>query len=205
MGVVGSPWLFLRMTVEGLGESGGLRDFRASIHSQLSPSDSGLSQSSFAGFRRRTTPTPFCCGCSAAPGWPLGARSPGSDWSVPVVPVVLDVRGLRRMVSEEPAVTMVTAGSDPLASLVFCGAGLLRSVAVPSLAWQVVAATVDRGRGSGRGWHGCWGNGSTRSPGPGRPSMGPLMVRRRLMTSSPSDPRPPAPGWRRRMAGLTCR
>lgn len=61
VGVGGSACAFLRVTVEGLGETGGFRDFLASIHSQLSLLLSVLSETSDTGLRLRTTP-PFCCG-----------------------------------------------------------------------------------------------------------------------------------------------
>lgn len=63
VGVGGSPWAFLG-AVDGLGDTGGLRDFRASIHSQLSLLASVLSGTSDTGLRLRTTP-PFCCGSPA--------------------------------------------------------------------------------------------------------------------------------------------
>lgn len=57
MGVGGSPGPLL--TPEGLGETGGFRDLRASIHSHVSASvRSGASET---GLRLRITP-PFCCG-----------------------------------------------------------------------------------------------------------------------------------------------
>lgn len=43
VGTGGSPCVFLRVTVEGLGDTAGFRDFRASIHSQLSLLGSVLS------------------------------------------------------------------------------------------------------------------------------------------------------------------
>lgn len=60
VGVGGSACAFLRATDEGLGETGGFRDFLASIHSQLSLLASVLSETSDTGLRLRTTP-PFCC------------------------------------------------------------------------------------------------------------------------------------------------
>lgn len=116
--------------------------------------------------------------------------------------VCSDVRGLLRTVSE-PVLMVTTVVATPGASdSVPRGRGFLRSVAVPSVISEDEETMVERGRGSGRCWTGSRGNRSIRSPG--RPS-GPLMVLRRLKTSSSSDPRPPAPACRRSVGGLTWR
>lgn len=87
VGVGGSACVFLRLTVDGLDETGGLRDFLASIHSQLSLLASNLSEASDTGRRLRTTP-PFCCGCSTffrlLSGWLL-LDMLDSDWLMLVV------------------------------------------------------------------------------------------------------------------------
>ena len=199
VGVGGSVCPFLMVTVDGLGETGGFRDFLASIHSQLSLLVSVLSETSDTGLRLRTTP-PFCCG-SPPPFWLLGE----SDWLLlwMTLSVCSDVRGLLRMVSEPVVmVTTVVATGAGASESVARGRGFLRSVAMPSVISVAEETTVERGRGSGRCWAGCRGNRSVWLPG--RPS-GPLMVLRRLKTSSSSDPRPPAPAWRRRVGGLTWR
>lgn len=78
VGVGGSACVFLMVTVDGLGETGGFRDFLASIHSQLS-SGLVLSETSDTGLRLRTTP-PFCCGSPSAFRPPSVCLLGESDW-----------------------------------------------------------------------------------------------------------------------------
>lgn len=111
-----------------------------------------------------------------------------------------DVRGLLRMVSEPVVmVTTVVATDAGTSDSVARGRGFFRSVVVPSVISEEEETTVERGRGSGRCWTGSRGKRSIRSPGR---LSGPLMVLRRFKTSSSSDPRPPAPAWRRSVGGL---
>lgn len=70
VGVGGSAWLFLRLTVDGLGETGGFSDFLASSHSQVSLPCSVLSEASDTGLLLSTRP-PFCCTSLPVSGWLL--------------------------------------------------------------------------------------------------------------------------------------
>lgn len=190
VGVGGSAWLFFKLTANGFGETGGLRDFLASIHSQVSWPVSVRSGTSDTGLLLSTTP-PFCCisfilfRLLSLLGSCLLLKGTHSESRVSALVVIVTT-------------VVVTGISESAAG----GLGLLLSVAIPSVISVVEEMTVERGRGSGRCWGGCRGVWLLWSTG--RSSV-PLMVLRRFRTLSSSDPRPPAPGWRRRMGGLTCR
>lgn len=114
-----------------------------------------------------------------------------------------DVCGLLCIVSEPVVmVTTVVAIDAGTSDSVARGRGFLRSIVVPSMISEEEETTVERGRGSGRCWAGSRGKRSVRSPGR---LSGPLMVRRQFKTSPSSDPRPPAPAWRRSVGGLAWR